>query len=80
MAKEILGAQFLRCKARTVNAKPFDGLFELTDNVNGRTNYLHLRIVQFETQYVKCITTCASRVRMQFRQAYCFMPEASISA
>jgi len=43
--------QFLRCKALTINAKPFDGLFELTNNVNGRTTYLHLRMVQFKTQY-----------------------------
>ena len=72
-------SQFLRCKARFSDAELFNGLFELTNNVKGRTTYLHLRIVQFETQYVKCLTTCASRMRMQFRQAYRFVPEASLS-
>ena len=60
-----VAAPFLRHKARLsaakpsdlflelteTHSKPFDGLFELTNNVNGRTTYLHLRMVQFKTQY-----------------------------
>jgi len=44
-------SQFLRCNARFSDAELFNGLFELTNNVNGRTTYLHLRMVQFKTQY-----------------------------
>ena len=41
----------LRIVPLETHSKPFDGLFELTNNVNGRTTYLHLRMVQFKTQY-----------------------------